>query len=175
VPADRLVVGFAAPGLADDDRAAYEVLAELLTGGPSSRLYRRLVLDAEIASSVNGDVPPTQQPGLFAVWVQMTKGHAAAEAEAIIEAEVARFAARAVTSAELEKAKAQMETSFWQPISASEGKAEQLGLYAVAAGSHRRLLDRAREYAHVSPDDLRRVAASYWRPGARSVVVARPK
>ncbi len=174
VPADRMVIGFPAPCLADGDRAPYEVLAELLTGGPSSRLHRRLVLDKEIASSVNGDVPPTQHPGLFAVWVQMTKGHAAAEAETIVEAEVARFVARSVTPAELEKAKAQLETAFWHPIAASEGKAEQLGLYAVSAGSHRRLLDRAQEYTRVSARDLRRVAATYWRPGARSIVVARP-
>ncbi len=45
VPADRLVIGFPAPSLGDRDRAAFEVAAEMLAGGPSSRLYRTLVVD----------------------------------------------------------------------------------------------------------------------------------
>ena len=80
VPADRFVVGFASPGLGDPDRAAYEIANEILTGGPSSRLHRALIIDKEWASSVHGDIAPTRDPGLYAVWVQMTKGHEAREA-----------------------------------------------------------------------------------------------
>ena len=65
MPADRLVIGFPAPALADRDRAAYEVPTEILAGGPSSRLYRTLVVDKQWASSVRGDVAPTRDPGLL--------------------------------------------------------------------------------------------------------------
>src|SRR4051812_23208475 len=83
VPADRFVVGLPAPALAASDRPAYELLAEILIGGPSSRLNQRLVVQKELASSVAGEVPNTRDPAIFGLWVQMRKGHVAAEAEAI--------------------------------------------------------------------------------------------
>jgi zinc protease len=174
VPADRLVLGLPAPGLADPDRAAFEVTAELLAGGPSSRLYRQLVVEKEIASSVNGDVPPTRDPGLYALWVQASKGHAAEQAEMIIEAELLRLRDQPVPEGELAKAKIQLETSFWGALTSSAGRAEQLGEFAVCAGDHARLLSRAAEYARVTAADVQRIATDRFAPGRRSVVIARP-
>jgi zinc protease len=175
VPADRFVIGLPAPGLGQPDRAPYELLAEILAGGPSSRLYRKLVIEQELASSITGDVPPTRDPGLFALWVQMTKGHAMAEAEAVIEPELARLIAEPVPAAELDKARAQLETALWRGLTSSEGKAEHLGEYDLCAGDFRKLFERAAEYAKLTPADLSRVAATYFVPAARSVVVARPR
>ncbi len=95
VLADRLVVGYPAPGLADADRVAFELVNEILLGGPSSRIYRRLVIERELASSARGDVAPTRDPGLYGIWVQLTKGHTAAEAEAVIVEEIAALGQRA--------------------------------------------------------------------------------
>jgi zinc protease len=173
VPADRLVVGYPAPGLADRDRAAYEIINEVLLGGPSSRLYRRLVIEGELASSAHGDVAPTRDPGLYAIWVQMTKGHAAAEAEALIVEELGRLARAPLPARELDKAKVRLETAFWQQLDSSHGKAELLGQFEIAAGDFRRLFDRAGEYAAATAKDVQRIAAQYL-AGPRSVVVARP-
>jgi zinc protease len=174
VPADRLVVGFPAPGLGDADRAAYEVMNELLTGGPSSRLYRKLVVETASASSVHGDVAPTRDPGLYAIWVQMTKGHAAEQAEREIVAAVAELAARPAPPAEVAKAATRLETTTWRELGSSHGRAEALGQFEIATGDFRRLFARAAEIARVTPDDVRRVAAAYLASGARSVARARP-
>ena len=173
VPADRLVVGYPSPGLTDPDRASYELVDELLLGGPSSRLYRRLVIERELASSARGDVAPTRDPGLYTIWVQMTREHTAAEAEAIIVEELAALAKTPVPARELEKAKVRLETAFWRDLSSSHGKAELLGQFEIAAGDFRRLFQRANEYARVSAADVQRIAADYL-CGARSVVVASP-
>jgi zinc protease len=174
LPADRLVVGFPAPSLGDADRAAYEVLNELLTGGPSSRLYRKLIVENAWASSVNGDVAPTRDPGLYAIWVQMTKGHAAEQAEREIVAAVAELAAHPAPAAEVAKAATRLETTTWRELGSSHGRAEALGQFEIATGDFRRLFARAAEIARVTPDDVRRVAAAYLASGARSVARARP-
>jgi zinc protease len=175
VAADRLVVGLPAPGLGEPDRASFELATELLAGGPSSRLYRTLVVDKEIASSVNGDAPATRDPGLYALWVQSTRGHGAEEAEALVEAELARLRDQPVAAAELAKARAQLETAFWRELTSSEGRAEQLGEFEICAGDYARLLGRAAEYARVDAQEVRRIARDYFAPGRRSVVIARPK
>jgi zinc protease len=174
VPADRFVVGFPAPGLADRDRAAYEIIGEVLAGGPSSRLYRQLVVEKAIASSVRGEVAPTRDPGLFGVWVQMTKGHSAEEAERILLAATNDLATRPLGAPELHKAQARLETALLHQLSSSHGRTELLGEFEIAAGDFRSLFARAAEYAAVTAADVQRVAASYLAGGARSVVIARP-
>jgi zinc protease len=174
VPSDRLAIGFPAPALGDADRAAFELLDELLAGGPSSRLHRELVVDRAIASSVRGDVAPTRDPGLYSLWIQTMKGHGAEEAEARVLAAVAALAAKPVAAAELEKARARVETAFWRALDSSHGRADRLGEFEIAAGDFRRLFARAGELARVTAEDVQRAAATYLAPGARSVVVARP-
>lgn len=175
VPADKVVIGFAAPPLGSTDRAAYEVLNEVLAGGPSSRLNRALVVDRTWASSVHGDIAPTRDPGLYAIWIQMMKGHTAAEAERLVMEAVADLVARPLGAAELGKAAARLETAFWQQLSSSHGRAETIGMFEIAGGGFQRLLDRGAEYARITPADVQRVAAAYLAGGARSVAVARPE
>jgi zinc protease len=174
VPADRLVLAFPAPALGAADRAAYEIANELLAGGPSARLTQKLVVDTQWASSVHGDVAPTRDPGLYAIWVQMVKGHTAEEAERIIVAAAAELAAHPVSAAELGKAAARLESAFWQQLGSSHGRAEALGEFEIGAGDFRRLFARGAEYAQVTAADVQRVAATYLSTGARSVVIARP-
>jgi len=172
VPADRLVVGYPAVGLGDPDRAALEVVNEILLGGPSSRLYRRLIVDLEIASSARGDIAPTRDPGLYAIWIQMTKGNDAARAEELIAEEMTRLSDKPLPARELDKAKVRLETAFWKELDSSLGKAELLGQYEIGCGDFRRLFERAGEYQRTTAADVQRVAAKYLR-GARSIVVAR--
>ena len=172
VPADRVVIGFPAPGLGDADRAAYEIVAEILLGGPSSRLQRELVVDKELASSVHGDVAPTKDPGLYALWIQMTKGHAAEEAEALVAEELADLA-RGPSPA----------PSSPRRRRASRRRSGASSRRATAAPSARAVRDRDRRLP--APLRARRRArarhgrrraarrGSVPRGGARSVVIAR--
>jgi zinc protease len=175
VPADRLVIGFAAPALSDRDRAAYEVASEILAGGPSSRLYRTLIVDKQWASSVHADVAPTRDPGLYGVWVQMAKGHGAEQAERVIVDATTALAAQPVSAGELAKAIARLETEFWLRLSSSHGRAEALGEFETAGGGFQNLFTRAAAYQSVTAADVKRVAATYLATGARSVVIVRPK
>jgi zinc protease len=173
VPADRLAIGWPAPGLGDADRAAYEIAAEMLTGGPSSRLARGLIADRAWASSVIGEVAPTRDPGLYEIAIQLVKGHGAEDAEKLVVDAAADLAARAPTAAELASAVARLETAFWRALESSHGRAEALGQYEVATGDFRRLFARADDYTRVGAEDVRAVAHKYFGSGARSVVVAR--
>ena len=173
-PADRFVAGYPSPGLGDPDRVAYEILAEILAGGPSSRLFRQLVVERGSASSVQGQVAPTRDPGLFAVWVQMIKGHTSEEADAILGKEIARLVADRVPTAELVAAKNRLETQFWRELGSSRARAEALGDFDVTTGDFRVLVARSGQYAKITAADVQNVARSYLSSRARSVVIAHP-
>src|SRR5262245_19937018 len=65
VVGDKLRMGYKSPPLTHADYPALEMISELLFGGKSSRLERRLVLDGEIASSCGASLAPFRDPGLW--------------------------------------------------------------------------------------------------------------
>jgi zinc protease len=174
VAADKLQIGYRSPPMGHRDYPVLEVLSEALFGGSSSRLFRQLVVEEEIASSLHATPAPFRDPGLYEIAVALKRGHVAAEAEAKIYAGLAHAAAEPLTEAELETAKTRLLTRFWRELRPQAGKAEALGHYQTTVGDYRRLFDVERDYRAVTAADVRRVAGAYLLPSARTVVVATP-
>ncbi len=175
VPADRALVGYKTPAQNHADWPVLELVSALLTGGPSSRLYRRLVVERELTSSVDGSLMPTAEPSLYELSLSMMRDVPAEEALAVIDEEVARLASEPLAPAELAKAKSCVETDFWSALVSLEGKAEALGHYQTALGDFRALLTTAERLAAVTADDVARAAATYLVPERRTVAIARPR
>jgi zinc protease len=116
VPADRALLGWHAPPQRHVDWLPLQLAQEVLLGGPSSRLYRKLVIERQIASSVSGMLMPVAEPGLYEMQVAMMRGHATTEAEAIIDAEIAALGRGGLAGEELERVKNRYETGFWSEL-----------------------------------------------------------
>jgi zinc protease len=175
IATDRLLVGYKAPGQDDPDWAALEIVATLLAGCPSARLYRRLVIEREAASSVDAQLTPFRDPSLLRLAVTTARGHDAAEILEAIDREIAGLVEHPPSSAEVEKAKALAETDFWSALVDVDGKAEALGHYETALGDFRRLGVIADRLGAVSADDVARVVRSYLLPSRRTIVIAEPE
>lgn len=175
IATDRLLVGYKAPGQDDPDWATLEIVATLLAGSPSARLYRRLVIEREVASSVDAQLTPFRDPSLLRLAVTAARGHGADEVLALIDGELAAMAERPPARAEVEKAKALAETDFWTALVDVDGKAEALGHYETALGDFRKVTAIAERLAAVSVDDVARVLRGHLRPERRTIVIAEPE
>jgi zinc protease len=175
VHADRLMVGYKAPGQGDPDWAVLEFIGALLAGGPSSRLYRRLVVETEMATSVDCATMPFHDPSLFRLSVNLTREHRAEAALAEIDAAIADLVRAPVPASELAKIKNCVETDFWAALEDCDGRAEALGHYETTLGDFRRLFAMADQLAHIGAGDIQRVAARYLEPRRRTVVIAEPE
>jgi zinc protease len=174
VAADRAIFAYKAPAQGDPDWLPLLFAQELLLGGPSSRLYRKLVIVDEAAAGAQGMVAPFRDPGLYEIVVSMKRGHAAAEAEAALDAEVARLIEQPIPEAEMTKVRNRMETDFWDDLETVDGKASQLGHYETTLGDYRRLFEVAERVHTVTTEDVRRAAETWLRRDGRTVVVAEP-
>ena len=172
--AARLMYGYRAVSIGDPDWPVLAFVAELLTGGPSSRLYRRLVAEKEIAASVGCDVAPFRDPALFRIAVVLTREHTPEEAEAEIADILAELAAQPVGAEELDKVRSVVETDFWSDLEGVDGRAEALGHYQTVLGDYRRLFDVAAALARVDAGDVQRAIRRYLAPDNRSVVIVDP-
>jgi len=174
VHGERVLIGWRSPAQGEGDWAALDFIDKLLTGGPSSRLYRRLVIDEEIASSVDGGPLPFRDPGLYELSVHLTRDGDVDRALAAIDDELGRLRSEPVGAAELDKVRSCVETDFWSALAAIDGRAEALGHYQVTLGDFRRLFDTADRLARLDAADVTAAAARWLVPEARAVVVAEP-
>jgi zinc protease len=174
IASDRALLGWRAVGQAHPDWAALELATTLLAGSPSARLHRRLVIERELASTVDLQLTPFRDPSLLRAALTCTRGHRAEEAIAELEAVIADVVATGVRPGELAKAKNLTETDFWAQLVDLDGKAEALGHHETALGDFRSLATLAERLTAVTADDVVRVIATYLVPSACTTIIAEP-
>jgi zinc protease len=128
---------FLAPSyLAGETRYAYalQVLAEVLGGGATSRLYKTLVVDEEICQSAGAFYDPSAR-GLtsFGIEASPKRDVPLADFEAKLETVVRTMLADGVTTDEVERAKSRMQTAAIYARDSLGGPARIVGA-ALAAG-----------------------------------------
>jgi zinc protease len=172
---EKLQLGYRAPALGDPDWGPLTLANDILFGGRSSRLYRRLVDDLELASECRGSVTPFRDPGLHEMWVALRPGKTARQALKVLDAEVDRLRAEPPTDAEVDKAKNRYELGFLNGMETAGGKAEQVGFYETVLGDAGLIFQRLEEYRRVTPEDVQRVARRYLDRSRRTVLHVLPK
>ena len=173
----RLYLAWRTPPLFAADDAELDLLAELLTGGKASRLYRRLVREQRIATDVSAAQGSRELASSFFIAATAAPGHDLAELEAVIADELDALRTDPPGDDELERARTTADADFvyrTQTVGGFGGRSDQLNLYNVLAGDPGYgPSDRAR-YAAALPRALRRAADLHLRAEQRVAVSVVP-
>ena len=165
-----LAAGWHAPATGSPDGEALDVLSMILSDGRSSRLYRSLVHDAEIALSAMGAYWEFDAAGAFVAIATVRPGVPVADVERRFFAEITRVQREPVTEAELDKAKRQIEVSLVNGLGTSHALAGRIGADFTAFERIRPLDERLERIRAVTAADVQRVARTYLVDDHRSVV-----
>ena len=174
-PTAKLLIGFRAPGLGDPTSPALGAIRELLTGGLSGRLTRRLLRERELATSVHASVAPFYGPTLFEIYVDARMGVELSEIETEIDDVVGSLLQADVPDAELEKVRAQLELSALSPMDTAAGKAEQIGFYDALFDDPSRFFSRVEAYRSLTPESIRHAARMVFKKNRRTLVRVLPQ
>jgi zinc protease len=170
-----LMVGYHVPQTADPDYYALHALTNILFAGESSRMYQRLVDKDQLALEVDGGMQLALDPTLYQINVQPKEGVAPQTVEKALYEELDKVKTGGVTDRELQKAKNTLTASFYRQMKTISGKANTLGSYEIYFGDYRKLFSAANEYAKVTADDVKRVAAKYFTEKNRTVATLIPE
>ncbi len=143
-----------APGVRDPDFYAISILGQALLRGQSSRLYRRLVREEQLATSVYGGSNETVDPFLFMINVQPKADADLGKIEAVIEEELAKVKRDGLTDAEIQKVLNATKSDFYQSLQSISGKASQLAETEMTYGSFEKLFVFMEEFAAVKNDQI---------------------
>ncbi len=169
-----VAIGYRTVGASSSDFYALSLFATILSQGKSSRLYRTLVYDHQIANDVSASVDEYIDPGLFSIYVQMRPGNDVAEAEQEIYEIIDDVSKNGVTVEELQKAKNAAQVAYVNQFKTNSSIAGRLGYYEVVHGDYRKSFDVLGQYDKVSVDDIKRIAEKYFVERARNVVILIP-
>jgi zinc protease len=112
VPQARLYMVWNTPQWGTEDDTLLSLAGQILSSGKSSRLYKRLVYDDQIATDVMAMQGTSEIGSTFFVQASARSDGSAAKVEAAIREELARFLARGPTQDELDRARTQRLASF---------------------------------------------------------------
>ena len=112
VPMVRIMREWNVPGLGQPDLPELELAAKVLGGGPTSRLYQRLVLSDQLANGVSVGMQTLALAGMFMLFVDIRPGVAPETVEAAIADEWLKFLRDGPDEDELSRASTDLIAGF---------------------------------------------------------------
>ncbi|WP_313432304.1 pitrilysin family protein, partial [Brevundimonas sp.] len=170
VPLPAAVIAWPTVKYADADRAALTVLDGVLSTGESSRLYRSLVYDKQIAAQIGSTPDFAQQAGNLSALAIMAQGHTAEEGVAALNEEIAKLRDAPVTAEELAEAKNEIVANTLRSRETVDDRATALGFSLINTGSAEAADQEVAQIQAVTAADIQRVARKYLTPQRQSTI-----
>lgn len=167
VPQVRVRYHTVAEGHPDD--FVLDILGSLLNGR-TGRLYKSLVLQQGVANSAGAGQDSRKYEGLFEVSGVAKPGKTPEDVEQALYKELERLQKELVDPNELQKVKNQYAANNFRGIQSNFGLMVQLLLRDANRGWETINTDPAHHQA-VTPEDIRRVANTYFKPENRTIAI----
>ena len=160
------------PGDADAD-----IAANILGGGRSSRLYKKLVYEKQIAQTVSATQQSLILGSVFQIEATARPGHTVDELEKAIDEELAAFRSKPAEASEIERSRNRIETSIiggLEVLGGFGGVADRLNSYNHYLGTPDYLEKDVQRYRAVTPASVQAFAKDQLAQTSRVVLHVTP-
>src|SRR6266446_6395177 len=168
VPQARIYKEWNIPEYGSADADYLDLGTDVLAAGKTSRLYKRLVYDEQIATDVAAYVDLREIGGQLVIRATAKPGGDLARVERAVDEELARFIQSGPTAGELRRVKTQSRANFIrgiERIGGFGGKSDVLARNEVFTGSADHYLVTQRRIAAATAADLKSAAARWLSDG----------
>ncbi|NEO87318.1 MAG: insulinase family protein [Spirulina sp. SIO3F2] len=154
--------GYHRPALTHPDSAAYDLMSSILSDGRTSRLYKSLVEEQQVAlgASGYGGFPGDKYPNLILFYALTAPGNSVDDVAVALHQEIERLKTEPVTQQELDRVKNQARAGLLRTLDSNGGMARLLVEYQAKTGNWRNLFTQLDRIAQVTPADIQRIAQS---------------
>jgi len=164
VPQARIYKIWNMPQYGSAEADYLDLVSDVLSSGKSSRFYKRLVYDDQIATDANAFVSPSEIGGQFRAQATARPGQDLRQVEKELDEELARFLKDGPTADELARVKAQFEANFIrgiERIGGFGGKSDRLAQGQVFVGNPEAYKIQLKRVHDATAEDLK-AAANKW-------------
>jgi predicted Zn-dependent peptidase len=165
-----VMMGFHKPAINTQDDYIFDVISMILGSGRTSRFYKKLVIEKQIASDIGAfDAPGTRYPNLFIISANPRTPHSVKEVEDAIQTELDLLKTTPVAERDLKRILNKIEYEEARRMGTNGGLARNLTEYEATTGSWRYMTEHRGKIAKVTPADIMRVASTYFTQENRTV------
>jgi zinc protease len=157
------------------DDAALDALAEIMAGGKSSRLYRTLVYEKQLAQDVRMSNQSQKLDGMIQLVVTAKPGVQPLELDREISQALSAVIATGVTERELTRVKNGMRANMLDGLASVARKAFQLSYYNYFTGNPDYLAQDLARYEALTPAAVQRAARTHLAGTPRVVLTIVPE
>lgn len=173
----RVYIGWITSPIYQPGDADAGLAASILGGGKSSRLYKKLVYELQIAQDVTASQYSLVLGSYFSIVATARPGHTAEELEKVINDEIEKFRAEGPTPAEVERARNMIETEIiggLETLGGFGGVADRLSQYNHYLGDPGFLARDVARYRNATPASVKSFSVQQLGRSARAVVYGVP-
>ena len=165
--------GYHRPNYIAPDDVVYDAISDILSNGRTSRLYKSLVRDKQIAAVAAGvsDFPGNKYAHLFTFYAVPIPGHTIPEIQKAFAEEIQKLKTQDVTDEELQMFKTRTEADLIRGLASNEGLAEELAIYQTRYGDWRELFRYLDRVDKVTKADIKRVSNQVFQDTNRTIGV----
>ena len=168
VPLARIFKAWNVPGFGTPEEDYLTLADSVLSSGKSSRLYKRLVYDDQIATNVQTFIDDKEIGGQFIISVTAKPGKSLDLVEKEIDEEVARFLKDGPTQSELDRAKTEHVARVIRGldrVGGFGGKSDVLARYETYTGSADNYKASLSRIQNASTDQVKAVSNAWLGDG----------
>lgn len=166
-----LMIGYRSVAQHHEDFQALSMLASILFNGRTSRMFRSLVVEEQLALQVQGfnGFPGTKYPGLFLVLGFPNQGVDLDELENRIYEEIERIKNDGITQEELDRVVTQSRANTVRGLRSNMNLALSFATAQNQRGDWRTIFTDLDALSDITTDDIQRVAQQYLVRQSRTV------
>ena len=167
----KLILGYHKPPPPDFSDYVFDLIESLLTRGRTSRLYKNLIEEKRLATSIqaHNGLPGARYPNQFVFFATPRHPHTNLDLERAIDGEIEKLKNDPVSESELEKVKNRLRADFIRGLDSNAGLAGMLSYYEALLGDYRYLTGYTAAIDKITPEDIRKAARTYLTRDNRTV------
>lgn len=163
--------GYRVPSVRDADHLTYQMMGSILVGGRTSRLYKTLVEDQQLALAVQNlsDFPGNRFENLMVLYALTAPNHTIDEVQEAIATELERMTTELVSTEELDRVKTQWRASLLRTLDSNRGMASLLPSFEAKTGSWRNLFEDLKAIDAITAEDILAAAQETFQPSNQTI------
>lgn len=161
------VFSYITPKSTDKDAYVLDYISTILTGGNSSRMYKRMVEDEKVALQVLAFGQAVQDYGTYTMGALIKGEPNWDQLRDTMDDEIKSLQTELISDKEFQKLQNTFETAFVESNSSVEGIAASLATYNMLQGDTNRINQQLDIYRSITKEDIKRVANDYLNPEQR--------
>ena len=165
-----LAVAYRAPSMKTRDARVLDMISTILSGGKSSRMYKKIVDDKKMALELSAFNYSQEDYGTYILYGLPQSPFTAADILKEMDAEIVTLQTELISKKEIEKLQNQYENRFVNALASIDGIADNLATFYLLYGDVNLINTENSMYQSITAEEIREVAKKYLNPNQRVIL-----